>query len=187
MPANRNAEPKLMVYSGRAYLVRTFAAEGYQGWQGQVMMAGQRGALGSRPERIGLLTQHHGGEGKRVVWVFDLHTLLFGTRAMIDRRSQIVLMQHEGQEIGLLVDALHAVPEFQPAQIISTPFSTAGASALVKQVIQANEGCLMIQAVDTRQLFACVRDATLLQRMNPEEVRRLLEQHEGDQTLPTAA
>lgn len=44
VPVNRAASPQLMVYGGREYLVRTFAAEGYQGykgppgWQGQVMI-----------------------------------------------------------------------------------------------------------------------------------------------------
>jgi len=44
VPVNRGASPRLMVYGGREYLVRTFVAEGYQGymgptgWQGQVMV-----------------------------------------------------------------------------------------------------------------------------------------------------
>lgn len=44
VPVNRDASPRLMVYGGREYLVRTFVAEGYQGymgpagWQGQVMV-----------------------------------------------------------------------------------------------------------------------------------------------------
>ena len=44
VPVNRSGEPRLRVYGGREYLVRTFATEGYQGyqgpagWQGQVMI-----------------------------------------------------------------------------------------------------------------------------------------------------
>ena len=44
VPVNRQALPELMMFSGREYLVRTFSAEGYQGymgppgWQGQVMI-----------------------------------------------------------------------------------------------------------------------------------------------------
>jgi chemotaxis signal transduction protein len=44
VPVNRDASPQLMMYSGREYLVRTFATNGYQGymgppgWQGQVMI-----------------------------------------------------------------------------------------------------------------------------------------------------
>jgi chemotaxis signal transduction protein len=44
VPVNRAVTPKLMMFSGRQYLVRTFAAQGYQGyrgppgWQGQVMI-----------------------------------------------------------------------------------------------------------------------------------------------------
>jgi len=44
VPVNHNAYPILMMFGGREYLVRTFYAEGYQGymgppgWQGQVMI-----------------------------------------------------------------------------------------------------------------------------------------------------
>ncbi len=44
VPVNRGSSPRLLVYGGREYLVRTFVAEGYQGymgpagWQGQVMV-----------------------------------------------------------------------------------------------------------------------------------------------------
>lgn len=44
VPVNRDARPQLLMHGGREYLVRTFAAEGYQGymgppgWQGQMMI-----------------------------------------------------------------------------------------------------------------------------------------------------
>ena len=44
VPVNIDGQPRLMMHSGRQYLVRTFASEGYQGypgpagWQGQVMI-----------------------------------------------------------------------------------------------------------------------------------------------------
>lgn len=44
VPINRSGSSGLLMYGGREYLVRTFSAEGYQGymgppeWQGQVMI-----------------------------------------------------------------------------------------------------------------------------------------------------
>lgn len=131
-------------------------------------------SIGGRPERIGVLAQQREGESKSFVWVFDLRHLMFGLPAVTDSRSQVVIVRHHGQDIGLLVDELHAVPEFQAKQIIPTPLSDRSDGLLVKQVIQANDGRLMIQALDVVQLYACLKDPTLPTVLDVGTVQRMV-------------
>ncbi|WP_420130740.1 chemotaxis protein CheW [Rhodoferax ferrireducens] len=117
----------------------------------------------SRDERkacIGLLGLQHEAVNKGSVWVFDLGYLLHGRPAIIDRSSQVIIVRFGEQTIGLLVDALHGVPEFNTAQIMPTPFTGSSDGKLVKYFIKANGGQLLIQAVDVSSLFALlmVRD-----------------------------
>ncbi|HEY0844647.1 MAG TPA: chemotaxis protein CheW [Noviherbaspirillum sp.] len=130
-------------------------------------------SMGGRSERIGVLPQHRPGEGRSFVWVFDLRHLMRGSAATIDAGSQVVIVRHEGQDIGLLVDELHGVPEFRPAQIAPTPFAASADGLLVKQVIQANGGSLLIQSLDVAQLFACLKDPSLPTVLNITDVHRL--------------
>lgn len=130
-------------------------------------------SMGGRGERIGVLSQQRVGEGRSFVWVFDLRHLMRGAPATIDGSSQVVIVRHGGQDIGLLVDELHGVPEFQPAHIVPTPFAARADGLLVKQVIQANGGGLLIQSLDVAQLFACLKDASLPTVLNLTDVQRL--------------
>jgi chemotaxis signal transduction protein len=118
-------------------------------------------SMGGRAERIGVLAQQRVGEPSNFVWVFDLRHLMRGKASEIGSASQVVVVRHNGQDIGLLVDELHGVPEFRAAQIVPTPFAADPDGLLVKQVIQANEGRLLIQALDVAQLFACLKDPSL--------------------------
>ena len=104
--------------------------------------------------RIGLIRPDGGDGDAAFVWVFDLRQLIDGTATVVDDASQILLVEHEGQCVGLLVDALHAVPRFDAAQFIEMPFSQLGGGVLVTQVIKAADGELLIQLLDLERLFA---------------------------------
>ena len=119
-------------------------------------------AMGSRPERIGLIDLKRGADQREIIWVFDLAMLMGGQRTEPAEASQVIVLAHHGQTVGLLVDALHSVPRFSPAQIIQMPFTEMGTSVLVTQVIKANGGALLIQLLDLERLFA-----TLMQEPIP--------------------
>lgn len=130
-------------------------------------------SIGGRAERIGVLSQQRVGESRHFVWVFDLRHLMRGKPSEIRNSSQVIIVRHAGQDIGLLVDELHGVPEFGAAQIVATPFATDADGLLVKQVIQANGGRLLIQALDVTQLFSCLKDPSLPTVLDLGDVRRL--------------
>jgi chemotaxis signal transduction protein len=118
---------------------------------------------GERKACIGLLGLQREAESNGSVWVFDLGYLLHGRSSSIDQRSQVIIVRFGEQTIGLLVDALHGVPEFNAVQIMPTPFAGRSDGKLVKSFIKANGGQLLIQAVDVSSLFALlmVREGTV--------------------------
>jgi len=87
--------------------------------------------------------------------------MMRGTRSTISGSSQVIILRQGRHTIGLLVDELHAVPQFHAAQIMHTPFSTRAESMLVTQVIKANNGQLLIQAIDVDRLFAWLVEGQL--------------------------
>jgi chemotaxis signal transduction protein len=107
-----------------------------------------------RKARIGLLGLQREGENHGSVWVFDLGALLRGKPSTIDKSSQVIIVRYGEHMIGLLVDALHGVPEFHEAQIMASPFVGRADGALVQHFIKANGGRLLIQSVDVTRLFA---------------------------------
>lgn len=117
-------------------------------------------SMGNRPERIGILPLQQDGEAKRFVWVFDLGHLIRGMPSTIDSSSQIIVTRFGSHTVGLLVSELHGVPEFGDRQIIPTPLAGNASGMLVKEVIKANGGKLLIQAVDTAYLFAVLMNRT---------------------------
>ncbi|RJG02467.1 chemotaxis protein CheW [Noviherbaspirillum sedimenti] len=117
-----------------------------------------RVSLGGRPERVGIISLEQQGEDKRFAWVYDLGHLMRGTPSPVDAASQVMIVSHGGQTIGLLVEDLHGVPEFDVAQIIPTPLANGEGGMLITQVIKANDGDLLIQAVNVDYLFAVLND-----------------------------
>lgn len=124
--------------------------------------------LGSRNERIGILPLEHDSEGKRFVWVFDLGYLIRGKPTPIDSSSQVIVIEHANQTIGLLVSELHAVPEFDPADIVATPLARQANGNLISEVIKANDGRLLIQSVDTAYLFGVLNTPQAVERFDEE-------------------
>ena len=117
-------------------------------------------SMGDFVERIGVLGLDggHGGQAHSYVWVFDLGAFLSGAMTAIDTSSQVVVVRHGARSIGLLVSELHGVARFDPSHIIDMPLASHGAGMLVKQVIKANQGRLLIQVVDLDYLFGMLTD-----------------------------
>jgi chemotaxis signal transduction protein len=80
--------------------------------------------------------------------------LISGVPAPADQRNQVILVHRDDQTIGLLVDELHGVPEFNDNQLMRTPFGNASDGALVKHFIKAHGGQVLIQVIDVDALFA---------------------------------
>lgn len=112
-------------------------------------------SMGHCSERIGVLALEGGSS---FVWVFDLGFFLSGKMTAIDTSSQVVVVRHGARAIGLLVSKLHGVAKFDPAHIINVPLAGTTAGMLVKQVIKANGGNLLIQVVDLDYLFGNLMD-----------------------------
>lgn len=138
-------------------------------------------SMGTRAEQIGVLGLRRDDERrKEFIWVFDLGQMMRGTRSAINGSSQVMLVREGDYTIGLLVDELHAVPQFDPAQIMHTPFAMQGDSMLVTQVIKANNGQLLIQAIDVGRLFALLIDGQI--PLPPEALAALSEQQAAGAT-----
>ncbi len=90
----------------------------------------------------------------RFVWVYDLGVLVAGRATAVDAGAQVVVVELGARMIGLLVSELHGVAKFDAAQMIATPLAGQGGGGLVRQLIKANDGAVLIQVVDTAHLFA---------------------------------
>jgi chemotaxis signal transduction protein len=110
-------------------------------------------SIGSRTERVGVLSIQNENEGNNYAWVFDLGYLLNGVLTKSDSNSQVVVIEYEQHKVGLLVGALHSVAQFNENQINTTPLSNERNSTLIKQIIKANEGALLIQGIDISYLI----------------------------------
>jgi len=110
-------------------------------------------SMGGRAERAGIVALPDAGQGAGFVWVFDLRYMLCGLPSAVASDSQIIVVEKDGKSVGLLVGPLHAVSQFEAAQVVPTPFYGGGAGMLVPSVIKANSGDLLIQVIDAEYLF----------------------------------
>jgi chemotaxis signal transduction protein len=106
--------------------------------------------------RVGMLARQREGRIVKYLWVYDLFGLL-GLGAASDRGGQVIVFQHQGLEVGLLVGDLHAVPAFEPQHISVSPTLGGHSGRFVDQLIRANEGKLLIQVLDPSALTAQLR------------------------------
>jgi len=113
----------------------------------------QRTASAGHPSRIGMLDVPLAGGHQHFVWVFDLALLATGTPGVVSDNSQVMLVRHGGNTIGLLVDDLHSVQQFDSSDMTESPLG-GGDAALAPRLIKANQGNLLIQEVDLERLFA---------------------------------
>lgn len=109
--------------------------------------------LGASTERVGIIEMPHESKKKGYAWVFDLAYLLSGKPLTIDNNSQVIIVKCNHHKIGLLVSALHSVAQFSQSDLTNTPLRTMKKQALIKQIIKANNGDLLIQAIDTDALL----------------------------------
>jgi chemotaxis signal transduction protein len=110
-----------------------------------------RVTIGSPARSAGVLRLNARRADEKMIWVFDLALLLGGRPSAIEGSSQVVVVEHLGRTIGLLVGELHTVSAFDVAQMSNAPL--AGASQLVKGIIKANRGASLIQLLDVDCLF----------------------------------
>jgi chemotaxis signal transduction protein len=118
-------------------------------------------SMGGRRERIGLLASRTEEGEERYAWVFDLGCLVRGTQSTIMPDSQAIVLKHGRDMIAILADDLHGVPKFRRSQLTPTPIAPGADGLLVKQVIRANGGTLLVQVLDVARLFACIEDPGL--------------------------
>lgn len=112
--------------------------------------------------RIGMLAPQGSGQVRHFVWVFDLGQLLTDQPSPVDSSSQIVIVQHGLHTLGLLVDALHGVPEFSDQQLAASPFGNGDDGRLVSHFIKAQGGRQLVQLLDTQRLFRLLVGETAL-------------------------
>ncbi len=110
-------------------------------------------ALGASTERVGIIEMPHESKKKGYAWVFDLAYLLSGKPLAIDNNSQVIIVKCNQLKIGLLVSALHSVAQFSEKDLTNTPLKTMKKQTLIKQIIKANNGDLLIQSIDIDYLL----------------------------------
>lgn len=111
-------------------------------------------SVGGHPCRIGMLLPHGEALASQFVWVFDLGRLLHGQASAINSSSQVIIVRHAGQTLGLLIDELHGVPEFSERQIQPLPLGRAAeAGRLVERLIRADDGRVLIQLLEVEPLL----------------------------------
>lgn len=111
-------------------------------------------SIGARSERVGMIEMRNGNKGRAAhAWVFDLGYLLSGIPVIADSNNQVIVVECENHKIGLLVGALHSVTQFSESQITSTPMAMSKNGSLIKNVIKANNGELLIQGIDINYLL----------------------------------
>ncbi len=110
-------------------------------------------SAGRLPFCVGTLPRHTQGQVTGYVWVFDLAELLTGQRSRITAQSQVVVLEHGERKLGALVDALHGVHHFAQESIIAAPRMAGGTELLVNELIQANQGALLVQCISPQGLL----------------------------------
>ncbi|EGI76936.1 chemotaxis protein CheW [Hylemonella gracilis] len=117
--------------------------------------SGTNGTSGPKYQgRIGMLAPQGNDRIGHFVWVFDLSWVLHQRPGTLDDNSQIIIVRHGLHTAGLLVDGLHAVPEFGDEQLMPSPFGAE--QKLMSHFIRANGGNLLIQLLDPAALLARV-------------------------------
>ena len=116
--------------------------------------------VGGRQACVGLLDRHGDQAQSGPVWVFRLNGLLHKPAQTVAEVGAIMVLEYQGKRIGLLVDELHDVREFSSRHIMPSPFYSDGRYSLIQQLIKANRGTLLIQALGVASLFSATLDAS---------------------------
>jgi chemotaxis signal transduction protein len=113
---------------------------------------------GGRGVRVGMLDVDVPGRARAFVWVFDLGSLLSGRASTPTPQSQVLLVRHAGLTLGLLVDDVHSVQQFDGRDRVPLALA-AGASKLSDGLIKANGGDVLVQELGVERVFAALREA----------------------------
>lgn len=128
-------------------------------------------SVGGHPCRIGMLLPHGEALASQFVCVFDLGRLLHGQATAIHSSSQVIIVRHAGQTLGLLIDELHGVPEFSERQIQPLPLGRGAEDArLVTRLIRADNGRVLIQLLEVEPLWQALlnRPAVAVEALSVE-------------------
>lgn len=115
-----------------------------------------------RAHRLGTVALRQNGRPHRYVWVHDLHSLMLGRPGTHPSTQQVIVVRRGGHELGLLVQALHGVPEFEGSDILDLDAQSGARTPCIHRLIKANAGRLLIPVLDMNALL-----------------RRLKAQHDG--------
>lgn len=106
-----------------------------------------------RAYRLGTLALRQNGQPDRYVWVHDLQSLVLGRPGMDPSNQQVIVVRHNGRELGLLVQALHGVPEFEGPAILDLASHGGTSTPCIHRLIKANDGKLLIPVFDMNALL----------------------------------
>jgi chemotaxis signal transduction protein len=113
--------------------------------------------------RIGMLPRRSVDQLDRYVWVFDLNTLMGSPPTDPNLAAQVIVVEDQGVEFGLLVNELHGVPELTESQITPVPRLPGEHSILASRLIRTNQGRLLIQVLDIARIHALLGADTRLE------------------------
>ena len=114
-------------------------------------------SAGRLPYCVGTLARRSQGAVAGYVWVFDLGALLFGKPLTRTAQSQVIVLEHEGIRLGLLVSDLEGVVRFESEQLRVAPALAGLQEQLVQHLIYANDGGLLIQGLSVAALVRAVK------------------------------
>ena len=137
-------------------------------------------SAGRLPHCLGTLARRSRGALTGYVWVFDLASLLQGSPSKITAQSQVIVLEHGGQKVGVLVSDLQGVARFQEAQIIPAPAMAPADQRLLEALIKANDGTLLIQCLSARNVLQTLQSqahshAQQQARQNQQDLEQLQE------------
>ncbi|MDD2608520.1 MAG: chemotaxis protein CheW [Giesbergeria sp.] len=103
---------------------------------------------------VGTLALKTQGNISSYVWVFDLGQLLSGKASPQTPQSQVIVLRHGEQSVGLLASELHGVGLFAHQRIVKAPGLPGTAGKLITHLIKGHPGQTLIQCLDVGQLVA---------------------------------
>lgn len=114
-------------------------------------------SAGRLPHCVGTLARRSQGAVAGYVWVFDLGALLFGKPVTRTAQSQVIVLEHLGLKLGVLVSDLEGVVRFESGQLRMAPAMAGAADQLVDRLIRANDGDLLIQCLNVAALVRMLK------------------------------
>ena len=114
-------------------------------------------SAGRLPHCVGTLARRSQGSVSGYVWVFDLGAMLFGEPATRTAQSQVIVLEHQGLKLGVLVSDLEGVVRFESGQLRLAPALAGAADQLVDRLIRANDGDLLIQCLNVTALVRMLK------------------------------